>query len=56
MGCEVADYGSTDPIYANTAVHVAEEFLKTYLSLEFDPNSSSAPKVQAFHDYDMNRK
>lgn len=121
LGCETVDYGSDDPIYANTAVHVAEdvaagkadrgvlvcgtglgvsiaankvrgayaalltdvysaqrsvlsnnaniacmgaftignklaaELLKTFLTLEFDPNSSSAPKVQAFHDYDMNR-
>lgn len=121
MGCEVVDMGSSDPIYANTAVAVAEavaagkgdrgvlvcgtglgmsiaankvkgayaalltdvysaqravlsnnaniacmgaftvgeklaeELLKTFLSLTFDPNSSSAPKVARYHEYDEAR-
>ena len=121
MGCEVADMGSSDPIYANTAIAVAEavaagkadrgvlvcgtglgmsiaankvkgayaallsdvysaqravlsnnaniacmgaftvgeklaeELLKTFLSLNFDPNSSSAPKVARYHEYDEAR-
>ena len=121
MGCEVVDYGSDDPIYANTAIRVAEdvaggkadrgvlvcgtglgmsiaankvkgayaallsdaysaqrsvlsnnaniacmgaftlgskvaaEYLKTFLSLEFDENSSSAPKVRKYHEYDEAR-
>ena len=121
MGCEVEDMGSEDPIYANTAIAVAEavaagkgdrgvlvcgtglgmsiaankvkgayaalltdvysaqrsvlsnnaniacmgaftignklaaELLKTFLSLQFDPNSSSAPKVARYHEYDENR-
>lgn len=121
MGCEVADMGSEDPIYANTAIAVAEavaagkadrgvlvcgtglgmsiaankvkgayaallsdvysaqravlsnnaniacmgaftvgeklaeELLKTFLSLSFDPNSSSAPKVARYHEYDEAR-
>ena len=121
MGCEVADMGSEDPIYANTAIAVseavaagkadrgvlvcgtglgmsiaankvkgayaallsdvysaqravlsnnaniacmgaftvgeklAEELLKTFLSLTFDPNSSSAPKVARYHEYDEAR-
>ena len=121
MGCEVVDMGSSDPIYANTAIAVseavaagkadrgvlvcgtglgmsiaankvkgayaallsdvysaqravlsnnaniacmgaftvgeklAEELLKTFLSLRFDPNSSSAPKVARYHEYDEAR-
>ena len=121
MGCEVVDMGSSDPIYANTAIAVAEavaaskadrgvlvcgtglgmsiaankvkgayaallsdvysaqrsvlsnnaniacmgaftvgeklaeELLKTFLSLSFDPNSSSAPKVARYHEYDEAR-
>ena len=121
LGCEVVDMGSEDPIYANTAIAVAEavaagkgdrgvlvcgtglgmsiaankvkgayaallsdvysaqrsvlsnnaniacmgaftiggklaeELLKTFLSLRFDPNSSSAPKVARFHEYDEAR-
>ena len=121
MGCEVVDMGSSNPIYANTAVAVAEavaagkgdrgvlvcgtglgmsiaankvkgayaalltdvysaqravlsnnaniacmgaftvgeklaeELLKTFLSLTFDPNSSSAPKVARYHEYDEAR-
>ena len=121
LGCEVVDMGSDDPIYANTAIAVAEavaahkgdrgvlvcgtglgmtiaankvkgayaallsdvysaersvlsnnaniacmgaftigsklaqELLKTFLSLSFDPNSSSAPKVARFHAYDEER-
>lgn len=31
---------------------LAVELLKTWLSLAFDPNSSSAPKVARYHDYD----
>ena len=118
LGCEVVDLGSTDPIYANTAIAVAEavaagegdrgvllcgtgigmslaankvkgayaalltdvysaqravlsnnaniacigaftigeklavELLKTWLSLEFDPYCSSAPKVARYRQYD----
>lgn len=118
MGCEVADMGSDDPIYANIAIAVAEavasgqgdrgvlvcgtglgmsiaankvkgayaalltdiysaerailsnnsniacmgaftmgsktaeELLKTWLSLTFDPNSPSAPKVARYCEYD----
>ena len=121
MGYEVVDMGSSDPIYANTAIAVseavaagkadrgvlvcgtglgmsiaankvkgayaallsdvysaqravlsnnaniacmgaftvgeklAEELLKTFLSLRFDPNSSSAPKVARYHEYDEAR-
>lgn len=121
MGCETLDQGSDDPIYANTAIRVAEavaageadrgvlvcgtglgmsiaankvrgayaalltdsysaqravlsnnaniaclgaftlgeklaeDLLKTYLSLTFDPNSSSAPKVARYREYDMSR-
>lgn len=121
MGCEVVDMGSEDPIYANTAIAVAEavaagegdrgvlvcgtglgmsiaankvkgayaallcdvytaqrsvlsnnaniaclgafttgsklaeELLKTFLGLRFDPNCSSAPKVARFHEYDNAR-
>ena len=118
LGYEVIDYGSDDPIYANTAIRLAEDvakglcdrglifcgtgigvsiaankikgayaacinniyqaqraelsncanivtigsqvvgielakyFLKEYLSLEFDPNSRSEPKVQAIKEYE----
>ena len=31
---------------------LAQELLKTFLSLSFDPNCSSAPKVAAYHEYD----
>ena len=121
MGCEVVDMGSDDPIYANTAIAVAEavaagkgdrgvlvcgtglgmsiaankvkgayaallsdvysaqrsvlsnnaniacmgaftiggklaaELLKVFLSQTFDPNSSSAPKVARYHEYDEAR-
>lgn len=121
LGYEVMDMGSTDPIYANTAIAVAEavaagdgdrgvllcgtgigmslaankvkgayaalltdvysaqrailsnnsniacigaftvgeklamELLKTWLSLEFDPNCSSAPKVARYKKYDEAR-
>ena len=121
LGCEVVDMGSDDPIYANTAIAVAEavaagkgdrgvlvcgtglgmsiaankvkgayaallsdvysaqrsvlsnnaniacmgaftiggklaaELLKTFLGLSFDPNSSSAPKVARYHEYDEAR-
>lgn len=121
LGCEVVDLGSTDPIYANTAIAVAEavaagkgdrgvllcgtgigmslaankvkgayaalltdvysaqravlsndaniacigaftigeklavELLKTWLGLEFDPHSSSAPKVACYKSYDEAR-
>ena len=34
---------------------LAEELLKTFLSLSFDPNCSSAPKVARFHEYDEAR-
>lgn len=34
---------------------LAQELLKTYLSLTFDPECSSAPKVAAYHEYDENR-
>lgn len=34
---------------------LAEELVKTWLSCTFDPNSSSAPKVARYHEYDMNR-
>ena len=34
---------------------LAEELLKTWLSCKFDPSSPSAPKVQAYHDYDYAR-
>ena len=36
-------------------VKLAEELLKTWLGCSFDPNSSSAPKVARYKDYDMNR-
>lgn len=118
LGHEVVDYGSDDPIYANTAIRLAEDvakgicdrglifcgtgigvsiaankikgayaacinniyqaqraelsncanivtigsqvvgtelakcFLKEYLSLEFDPNSRSGPKVRAIKEYE----
>jgi len=121
MGHEVIDLGSEDPIYANTAIAVAEavasgqgdrgilvcgtglgmsiaankvkgayaalltdvysaqravlsnnaniacmgaftlgnklaaELTRTWLSLTFDPNSSSAPKVERYHAYDAAR-
>lgn len=121
MNCEVVDMGSEDPIYANTAIAVAEavaagkgdrgvlvcgtglgmsiaankvkgayaalltdvysaqrsilsnnaniacmgaftigeklaeELLKTFLSLSFDPASSSAVKVARYHEYDEAR-
>ena len=36
---------------------LAQELLKVFLSLTFDPNSSSAPKVAAYQEYDKtNRK
>lgn len=122
MGHETVDMGSEDPIYANTAIRVAEsvaagdgdrgvlvcgtglgmsiaankvkgavaallsdvysaqravlsnnsniacmgafttgpklaaELLKVWLGLKFNPDSSSAPKVAAYKDYDFNRK
>lgn len=34
---------------------LAEELLKTFLSLTFDPSSSSAPKVARYHNYDNAR-
>lgn len=34
---------------------LAEELLKTWLGLEFDPNSSSARKVARYHEYDEER-
>ena len=34
---------------------LAEELLKTWLSCMFNPSSPSAPKVQAYHDYDYAR-
>ena len=34
---------------------LAEELLKTFLSLSFDPSSSSAPKVARYHAYDEAR-
>ena len=121
LGHEVTDFGSEDPIYANTAIKVgeavavgqfdrgvlvcgtglgmsiaankvkgayaalltdiysaqrsilsndaniacmgeftmgpktAEEIFKVWLSLNFDPNSSSAPKVARYHQYDFDR-
>ena len=121
LGCETEDFGSDDPVYANTAIAVAEavaaghadrgvlvcgtgigmsivankvkgayaalltdiysaqravlsndsniacmgaftignklsvELLKTWLSLSFDSNSSSAPKVARYHEYDEAR-
>lgn len=121
LGCEVLDMGSDDPIYANTAIAVAEavaagkaergvlvcgtglgmniaankvkgayaallsdvysaqravlsnnaniacmgaftvgeklaeELLKTFLSLRFDPQSSSSAKVARYHEYDEAR-
>lgn len=122
LGWETEDYGSTDPIYANTAIAVAEavaakkaergvllcgtglgmsiaankvkgayaalltdiystqrailsnnsniacmgaftlgeklaeELLKTWLSLRFDLASTSAPKVARFQEYDRHRE
>lgn len=35
---------------------LAQELLKTFLSLSFDPSSSSAPKVAAYHEYDESHK
>ena len=32
---------------------LAQELLKVFLSLTFDPNCSSAPKVAAYKEYDM---
>ena len=34
---------------------LAAELLKTFLSLSFDPNSSSAPKVACYRAYDQSR-
>ena len=34
---------------------LAEELLKTFLGLSFDPSSSSAPKVARYHAYDEAR-
>ena len=34
---------------------LAEELLKTFLSLHFDPNCASAPKVARYHAYDEAR-
>ena len=34
---------------------LAEELLKTFLSLRFDPNCASAPKVARYHEYDEAR-
>ena len=34
---------------------LAEELLKTFLSCQFDPSSSSAPKVAAYRNYDNAR-
>ena len=34
---------------------LAEELVKTWLGLTFDPNSGSAVKVARYHEYDMNR-
>lgn len=35
---------------------LAEELLKTWLGLTFDPNSSSGPKAARYQEYDLNRK
>lgn len=32
---------------------LAQELLKTFLGLTFDPNSSSAPKVASYREYDV---
>jgi len=121
MGCTVVDFGSDDPVYANTAIKVAEavaaseydrgvlvcgtglgmsiaankvrgayaallsdvysaqravlsnnsniaclgeftlgkktaeELLKVWISLTFDPDSPSAPKVARYKEYDNGR-
>lgn len=34
---------------------LAVELLKTWLGLSFDPDSSSAPKVERYHEYDEAR-
>lgn len=34
---------------------LAQELLKTWLGLRFDPGSSSAPKVARYHEYDEER-
>lgn len=34
---------------------LSEELLKTFLTLTFDPNSSSARKVNRYHEYDETR-
>ena len=34
---------------------LAEELLKTFLSLRFDPTSASAPKVARYHEFDESR-
>ena len=34
---------------------LAEELLKTFLSLHFDPNCAPAPKVARYHAYDEAR-
>ena len=62
LGHEVADLGSDDPIYANTAIEVAKAvaakeydrgiLVKEYLSVEWDPNCRSVAKVQRIIDFE----
>jgi len=49
LGYEVTDYGSDDPIYANTALELAKSLVSLWLSLTYEPGGSSEPKIQRIY-------